>query len=178
MSRYYELAKDTNFLTLNWKSQEDSDYLLENIHIGKFAEPPLHNISVEFGINDDEDDRGMDDYPCLSAYIPAFSERFVDVFRKVLLESGQLFYIYGEDRFFYLYNVTHFEDLIDHENSSVVYFEGNIIDIRKLILKNQDVQKPIFKLTGDPRGPIYVTNAFKEEIEAQGFLGFRFKPVA
>lgn len=178
MAVIFELVKDTNFLSLALKKENQYEYFLD-ANVGETIKEPQEKMIVEYGINEDEvaDPRGVDDYPCLSATIPVFSERFVQEFGAMLNSSGQLFPLYGEDKLFYFFNCTNLEDLVDEENSEFEYSDGFLISINKLVLTRCPNNSHIFKLSKDPRGPIYVDEIFKEKIEKSGFFGFNFKAI-
>lgn len=175
MSKVFEVVKDTNYLSLCWKDKQSGDYVLDNINRGRLANQPTHKIMVEYGVNDSSDSREVDDYPCLSATIPVLSQRFVDIAKKELEANGQLFPIVGENKKFYLYNITTLVDAIDYENSDLVFSGDFLIDVNKLVLNEIKFSEPvIFKLTGDPLGPVYVNESFKLLVEESGLIGIKF----
>lgn len=175
----YKIRKNVDYVSLELVDEGDYSYILDNIHVGKSAMPFEEHITVKYGYNEDEiDDRGTDDFPCVSASIPAFNERAVSVLGKTLKKFGELLPIYGEEEVFYLYNVINFIDLIDKDNSILEYYENILIGIKKLVLKPYNTSTPeVFKLSGDSRGPIYANEAFKKEVESNDIRGIRFEPV-
>ena len=174
----FELVKDTNFLSLALKDEGLYEYFLD-ANAGEVIPPPKEKVIVEYGINEEDiaNPRSIDDYPCLSATIPVFSQKFVQKFGAELNSSGQLFSLYSENKLFYLFNCTTLQDLINEEKSVLEYCDGFLIGIKKLVIKEQQNYPHIFKLTQDPRGPVYVNEIFKEKIERSDFLGFIFKVI-
>lgn len=179
MATIYRIRKNVDFVSLELVNESDYDYLLDNIHVGLSAIPFERHICVKYGYETNALDlREKDDFPCISAVFPAFNTRAINALGKILAEFGELLPIYAEEETFYLYNVTHFVDLIDKEQSFLEYCEDILIGIKHLVLKPySNDSAEVFKLLGDSRGAIYANDAFKIAVEASGIRGIRFEPI-
>lgn len=69
--------------------------------------------------------------------------------------------------------------VVPHKKSKIVYYPGTegIGEIRKLFLKQSDLDLYAFRLKGDPIA-LYVTEHFVRHIEGLGLQGMEFNPVS
>lgn len=173
----YSLSKDIGYVSLALLDDNDYELFLDYIDIGKKVTSFSRSIQVFYGYDGDDDERGIDDYPCISLTYPVFNQKAVEKL-DFLTEFGELLPVYGEDQTFYVYNVTNLLDIVDFDASELEYFEGVLIGAKRIVLRDVSFDSPvIFKVCGIERGPIFANELFKNIFEGAGLKGIEFTAV-
>lgn len=115
----------------------------------------------------------------IGSNIPIFSEKAVQVLEPHLNSNTELLPLQHPSKAYYAVNVTRLIDALDYENSEVEYVEGHpgfVRDVHRFAFKLDAIQEyPIFKIPEYKRLRIFVTDTFKEAVEANGLKGFTFE---
>ncbi|MCM3039443.1 hypothetical protein M3201_06970 [Paenibacillus motobuensis] len=121
--------------------------------------------------------------PCdctgIGSHIPIFGERAVEVLAPYLNSNVELLPLKHPSKAYYAINVIRFIDALDYDNSVIEYVEGHpgfIDHVHQFAFKLDAIQEyPIFKIPEFKRLSIFVTDTFKEAVEANGLKGFTFE---
>lgn len=121
--------------------------------------------------------------PCdctgIGSNIPIFNKRAIQVLAQYLDSNVELLPLKHPDQTFYAVNVTRLIDGLDYDNSEIEYVKGhpNFIDhVHRFVFKQNVIQDyPIFKIPEFKRLRVFVTDTFKEAVEANGLKGFTFE---
>lgn len=173
----YTLSKDINYVSLALLDDKDYELFLDHIDTGKKVTSFSQNIQVYYGYNDENDEREIGDYPCISLTYPVFNQGSVTKL-DFLTKFGELLPVYGENQTFYVYNVTNLLDIVDSKASDLEYFEGVLIRAKKIVLHEVSFDCPVlFKVCGIERGPVFANDLFREAFIGAGLKGIEFTPV-
>ena len=137
-------------------------------------------VSVE-GFDDNPDVEG--DFPSLSNYnkVPVFSQRAWDVLRPLIgycTEALPIKHPSGQP--FHIINVIEIIDCLDEEQSELVRnaATGRVSEIFKYHFKSDMLEgKHLFKTPLKSGAELFVDDAFRKAIEANGLKGLIFKPL-
>lgn len=115
----------------------------------------------------------------IGSNFPIFSEHAVQMLTSYLESNVELLPLQHPTESFYAVNVTRVIDGLDYENSIVEYVEGHPNVVRKVLrfaFKLDIIRDyPIFKTPVHKRLRVFVTDAFKNTVEANGLNGFTFE---
>ncbi|GAB5403268.1 MAG: hypothetical protein Aurels2KO_14990 [Aureliella sp.] len=119
--------------------------------------------------------RSFNDYPCHSLSEPAFSHRAVNALKDVLVQDGELLPVQHKVGRFYIYNLrTVAEGLLKATTKYERFPNGDVLRIKWFDFYKRKLQgKTIFRLAERPF-EVYVTDEFKERVEAAALNGFHF----
>lgn len=117
--------------------------------------------------------RKFNDYPCVDASIPAFSERAVEVLRDFLEPNGELLPLSSSLGRYFAYNVTTVADVLDQTRSKInLMYESFIasrID-RYEFIASKLAGLSIFRIP-EQYMAVYVTEAFAARVRDRGLHG-------
>ena len=114
------------------------------------------------------------------AGVPILSDRAVNSLNGLLTGRVELLLLALEgNKMGYALNLTRFSDALDEERSEVDRFEdGRIMVIDRAVFRSDRlVGETIFRLSGDRKGDVYVTDRFVRAVEEAGISGFMFELV-
>lgn len=115
----------------------------------------------------------------IGSNFPIFSERAVQALEPYLNSNVEVLPLQHPTQSFYAINVIRVLDGLDYENSIVEYVEGHPTVVRRVhhfAFKLDIIQAyPIFKIPEYKRLRVFVTDTFKEAVEANGLKGFTFE---
>jgi hypothetical protein len=94
-------------------------------------------------------------------------------------EAGELLPLDCADGEFWTLNVTRLVDALNEESSKISRSKetGRILMIHRHSFRGEHLGPDIFKLTSDPRGLVYVTETFVNQVKATSLKGLNFKLV-
>ena len=114
-------------------------------------------------------------------FITVFSQRAVDVLTPYIKKSVEFLPLDFPEQKFYAVNITDIIDVIDYEASEYITFKDRkkIMMFDKYVFKECDelLQHDIFKIIDEPVGWPFVTDRFKDIVDANHLKGFVFKLV-
>lgn len=115
----------------------------------------------------------------VNSNIPIFSKRAVQALAPYLTTNVELLPLQHPTWNFYAVNVTRLIDGLDYEHSVIEYLEEHPTVIKNVsrfaFKKDVILDYPIFKIPEYKRLRVFVTDAFKEAVEANGLKGFEFR---
>lgn len=124
-------------------------------------------------------DKVSSDCTGIGSQIPIFNERAAQVLSPFLNANVELLPIQHPAQRFYAVNVTRLIDGLDYDKSEVQYAEGHpgfVVDVSRFVFKLDVIRDyPIFKIPEFKRLRVFVTDTFKEAVEANRLTGFTFK---
>lgn len=176
--RIWKLGRDVdNFESLAWGNDEhDVDLSYIQSFNGASKEKnwiPLHlkrmGDNVEFS-----------NTPGLSAHIPVFDKKAVDIMRDYLIGNAEILPIFCEDREFFVINVTSVLDCIDYEASEYKTFSDGVRIMRFVkyaFVEDKIKNVHIFKIKDEPLRSPFVSDAFRQKILDSDLTGFKFELV-
>ncbi len=110
---------------------------------------------------------------------PIFSELAVQTLAPYLDSNAEVLPLQHPTESFYAINVIRLIDGLDYENSTLEYDKNRPNMVRRVLrfVFNLDViqEYPIFKIPQYKRLSVFVTDTFKEAVEANGLKGFTFE---
>lgn len=113
--------------------------------------------------------------------IPVFSRRALEVLRPLIENSIEVLEFKFDEAEYYGINVTTVLDVIDYTKSEYrTYSDGKrIMVFEKYVFKECDelVEHNIFKIKDETRRKAFVTEKFKNVVEENNLLGFKFELV-
>lgn len=108
------------------------------------------------------------------------SERAKNSLESMLAESVEFIPVKNEKKL-YLLNILCVADALDLNNIKAKFYEGKITYIKKFsFVKEKLPRVPIFKVMCEGRiytGAVFVTEDFKENVDKNELIGFRFEEV-
>lgn len=110
--------------------------------------------------------------------IPIFGERAAQVLDTLLADQAELLPLQHPDKTLYAINVIRVVDALDHERSEIEWLAGRPLakKIHKYVFKPQALEGcTIFKIPERKSLRVFVTDAFKEAVEANKLKGFSFE---
>ena len=151
--------------------------------VSKYLDPYFNGtvIGEKWGVVPFETYRSRKPCDCtgIGSHIPIFGERAVEVLVPYLNSNVELLPLQHPSKAYYAINVIRFIDALDYENSEVEYVEGHpgfVRDVHRFTFKLDAVQEsPIFMIPEYKGLRIFVTDTFKEAVEANGLKGFTFE---
>jgi hypothetical protein len=116
------------------------------------------------------------DAPSFLTGMPIISRRAAEVFSEHLHEKIQILPLTHEQHEYVIVNVINVIDALDYNHAEIKRFtSGNIQDIVTYSFHPHVIQNElIFKIPEYPQNKIFVTDSFREIIEANKLIGFRF----
>ncbi|GGG18419.1 imm11 family protein [Paenibacillus aceti] len=115
----------------------------------------------------------------IGSNIPIFSEKAVRLLEPYLNSNAELLPLQHPSKAYYAVNVTRIIDALDYENSVIEYVKGrpHLIDqVHRFVFKLDVIQEhAIFKIPEYKSLRIFVTDTFKDAVEANGLKGFTFE---
>ncbi len=118
------------------------------------------------------------DFPCYSAFIPILSKAAFEALKPLIGNLCQSILVASDDENFVLLNVLNRQELIDLNNSEVVWMNNKVTDLRSPVYKKGNFEQQfIFRDSTDLRGPIYVNDAFVNIVNKFHLTGFEFTPI-
>ena len=120
------------------------------------------------------------DFPCFSDGVQIFSDRVIDVIEEMIGNSVEFLPTITDEGVFWLVNITNVVNCIDYEKSQFRSFSssGRIMVFEKYSFVEEKVRnEDIFRIVDMPYYRPFVSDRFKEVIEANDFKGFIFKLV-
>ncbi len=114
--------------------------------------------------------------PGFHSHIPAFDRKAVEVLQKFLVNSAEILPLKNSEKDFYAINVIRVVDCIDYEKSAVKLFsDGGIMRFKKYAFIESKIRGlDLFKIKDEPRRKPFVSDEFKNAVEAAGLEGFEF----
>ncbi|WP_166241034.1 imm11 family protein [Paenibacillus turpanensis] len=113
--------------------------------------------------------------------IPIFNDRTVKALKPYLDSNVELLPLKHPTKMFYAVNVIRVIDALDYEKSVVEYVEGNpnlFKGVSQFAFKLEAIRDyPIFKIPEYKKLRVFVTDSFKEAVEANHLKGFTFELV-
>ncbi len=123
------------------------------------------------------EDRKKSDTPGLSAGIPVFSSRSIEVLNDLMADSVEILPLRCRKGDYYAINVLNVLDCIDYESSEFKKFEnsGRIMRFIKYSFKPNYVNgKHIFKIVDEPVRRPFVSDEFRNRVLDNELVGFKF----
>lgn len=119
--------------------------------------------------------RSFNDYPCHGLSEPAFSQRAVNALNDILVQHGELLPVQHKVSLYFIFNLqTVAEGLLKATAKYERFPNGNVLRIKWYDFYKRKLQgKTIFRLAERPF-EVYVTDEFKECVEAAALNGFHF----
>lgn len=119
------------------------------------------------------------DAPSFLTGMPIISKRAVDVFANNLKDNIQILPLIHDQHDYSIVNVVNVIDALDHNNAVIKRFsDGTIQDIVTYSFHADLLQNQlIFKIPEYPETKVFVTDTFKNIIESNKLVGFRFDEV-
>ena len=124
--------------------------------------------------------REFSNTPGLSAHIPVFDKKAVDILKNYLRGSAEILPIICENTEFYAINVTNVVDCIDYETSEYRTFRDGkrIMRFIKYAFDEKKVENiHIFKIKDEPLRSPFVSDEFRKKILESNLTGFEFEMV-
>lgn len=110
---------------------------------------------------------------------PIFSDRAIKVLHPYLESHVEVLPLIHPTESYYAVNVIRLVDALDYDKASLKFVEGHpdfIEEVHQYAFKPELVaQYPIFKIPEFKRLYVFVTDTFKEAVEASGLKGFKFE---
>lgn len=110
---------------------------------------------------------------------PIFSDHAIQVLAPYLNSNVELLPLQHPTKNFYAVNVTRLIDGLDFEHSDIEYIEGHpnfVKNVNKYAFKYEVIRDySIFKIPEYKRRRVYVSDTFKEAVEANRLKGFTFE---
>lgn len=121
--------------------------------------------------------------PCdctgIGSEIPIFSERAIRALATYLDSNVELLPLKHPTQSFYAINVLRVIDALDYEKSEIEHVEGHpnfVRNVHRFVFKPEVIKDySIFKIPEYKRLRVFVTDTFKEAVEANGLKGFTFE---
>lgn len=109
--------------------------------------------------------------------IPILNERAVQTLAPYLEKNVELLPLQHPTKSYYAVNVTRLIDGLDYERSEVEFIRPNVVkNVSRFVFKLDIIKDyPIFKIPEFKRTRVFVTDTFKEAVEANGLKGFTFE---
>ncbi|SFU16225.1 hypothetical protein [Mesorhizobium sp. YR577] len=83
-----------------------------------------------------KEEKSYSDFPWLGEHVPILKKPAVDALAPVLTRYGQLLPLKGEE--VWLFNTTTVLDVLDHDQSRIVYFDnGDILEIERHVFRQE-----------------------------------------
>ncbi|WP_394828803.1 imm11 family protein [Pendulispora albinea] len=121
------------------------------------------------------------DFPsCSGGDMMILSQNAKEVLGSYLAQYGELLPLACNDGEFWTLNVTTFVDALDEEATQAVRASdsGRILLIRKHAFNSAALRDAgLFKLPQTPRGLIYATESFAQELRRHSLLGLELEPI-
>lgn len=176
--RIWKLDCDVNtYENLAWGANEfeiDLDFIHSFIGVSKEKNwIPLHLKRMH-------GDREFSNTPGLSAHIPVFDKKAVDVVREYLIGNAEILPIFCEDKEFFIINVTSVLDCIDYESSEYKTFRDGVRIMRFVkyaFIEDKIKNVHLFKIKDEPVRRPFVSDAFRKKILDSDLIGFEFELV-
>lgn len=111
--------------------------------------------------------------------VPIFSERALQVLGSLLVNQAEPLPLLNPNKRMYAINVIEMVDALDYEHSDIEWIEGHpgvLNDVRKFVFKPEAFAGSIiFKIPEYKKLLVFVTDVFKEVVEANKLNGFSFE---
>jgi len=113
--------------------------------------------------------------------IPVFSKKAIEILRPLIQNSVEELELRFQEAEYYGVNVIAVLNVIDYSRSKYrMYSDGKrIMAFQRYAFKSCEelVDNNIFKIVDEPRGRAFVSDKFKQTVEENNLLGFKFKLV-
>ncbi len=171
-----------------WKLDFELDLYDNLMPVNKFSIDELRTYdgrpkesgwkSIEVVRMEPEKKLQLSNAPGFHSHIPVFDKEAVDVLQKFLVNSAEVLPLKNSEKDFYVINVTQVVDCIDYDRAVVKLFsDGSIMRFKKYaFIENKVRGLDLFKIK-DERSMPFVSDEFKNTVEAAGLEGFKFQLV-
>ncbi|MBE5886450.1 MAG: hypothetical protein E7284_08630 [Lachnospiraceae bacterium] len=160
-----------NYENLTWKKELDIDYIQSFDGAEKIKDWNPMQVKRMY-------DRVFSNTPGLSPHIPVFDDKAICVLRNLLIGNAEILPLDCEDGSFYAINVINVIDCIDYEKSTYKTFRDGkrIMRFTKYVFKHEKIKGVnLFKIKDEPLKRPFVSDEFKQTVEKNNLLGFKFK---
>lgn len=176
--KIWKLGRDVdNFESLAWGNDE---YDIDLNYIQSFNGVSKEKNWIPLQLKRMGADAEFSNTPGLSAHIPVFDKKTVDIMKDYLIGNAEILPIFCEDKEFFAINVTSVLDCIDYDTSEYKTFRDGIRIMRftkYAFLKDKIENVHIFKIKDEPLRSPFVSDAFRQKILDSNLIGFKFELV-
>lgn len=128
-----------------------------------------------------EPDKGLELGDAPGFTFPVFSRKALDILNPIISESSEILELITYDGEYYGINVTAVLNVIDYSKSEYrTYSDGKrIMAFKKyaFVQSSKLIKHNIFKITDEPTRRAFVSDRFKNMVEENELVGFKFKLV-
>jgi hypothetical protein len=155
-----------------WLVLDDDRVQVDEVTDGRHLVGSYSTIRAQWLSDRENGRRPLGDFPPFSLPVPVMSRRAVDALGDLLDRDVELLPLDAPEGSFFAANVTNVADALDVERSEVKRFRsGRIMRVLRYELRREAIEPAaIFKLV-EPRPDVYVTDAFRDAVEAAGLEG-------
>jgi len=176
--KIWKLGRDVdNYESLAWG---DNEFDIDLNYIQSFNGDSKEKNWIPIHLKRMSEDIEFSNTPGLSAHIPVFDKKAVDVVREYLIGNAEILPVLCGDKEFYIINVTNVMDCIDYELSEYKTFRDGVRIMRfiKYVFIEDKVENVhIFKIKDESLRSPFVSDAFRQKIIDSDLTGFKFELV-
>lgn len=175
--KVWKLVEDVNnYAVLTLKDQDNILDFSERFNKDSALKDKWVPAEVKIFKNDIKKQVG--DFFDITTGVWAFNENALNLIKDyVEVGKSEILPLKGEEEPYYLLNVFNYIDCIDVEKSQVRYFRNSdrVMSISNYAFKSNVLKNDhIFKSTLQKRGPIFISDEFKVNLEKNKFKGIKF----
>lgn len=176
--KIWKLGRDVdNYESLAWG---DDEYDIDLNFIQSFNGTSKEKDWIPIQLKRMSDDTEFSNTPSLSAHIPVFDKKAVDILREYLIGNAEILPIFCGDKEFFAINVISVLDCIDYETSEYKTFRDGVRIMRFIkyaFIEEKIENVHLFKIKDEPLKSPFVSDAFRKKILDSDLKGFRFELV-